>query len=315
LFDFHSCPRFVSTLLGLTFLFSISGCSTIPKAQLTESSAAALQLLDATQRAHGKESFAAIKDISVSYDGKWYTIVTKIQPLVTDPKFRGSSEERMILDTSQERLIAQAYTGPSGTKQVVKRAAKPGIAGVSGAEGFGIVDIAYNGQPNRDAAVNAATHLVLEAYQLFLYPAFYVQRAAWFETAGTAFVNGHECDLLLAVMRPGIGASKEDRVMLYIDIKERLVRRTRLTLEGTATTRGAVVDTDLSDFITVAGVKWPSKFYEDLVTPFRGLPAHLFWLTGLDVNRGLTNADFANNEFSKKAAVKAAPLQLEKDRK
>jgi hypothetical protein len=297
--------QFLFAILGLLVVFSLGACSTIPMPERSESSAAALQLLDATQRAHGKDSFGAIKDIAVSYDGKWYTLVTKIQPLVTDPQFRGSSEERMIVDGSQNRLVAQAFKGPSGAKLVIKRAPKPNAIG--GAS-FGDVAIAYNGKPNQDDAVNAATHLVLEAYQLFLYPAFYVQRAAWFETAGTAYVNGYECDLLLAVMRPGIGASKEDRVMLYIDKQERLVRRTRLTLEGTATTRGAVVDTDLSDFITIAGVKWPSKFYEDLVTPFRGLPAHLFWLTGLDVNRGLTNADFVNNEFSSKAAIKASPL-------
>jgi hypothetical protein len=305
LFNDQFLSRLTGAFFGLVFVLTLGACSTIPLPLRSESSAAALALLEATQQAHGKDSFAAIKDIAVSYDGKWYTLVTKIQPLVTDPQFRGSSEERMILDRSQNRLVAQTFKGPSGTKLVVKRASK---SEATGAASFGEVAIAYNGKQNQDDAVNAATHLVLEAYQLFLYPAFYVQRATWFETAGTAFVNGYECDLLLAVMRPGIGASKEDRVMLYIDKKERLVRRTRLTLEGTATTRGAVVDTDLSDFVTIAGVKWPSKFYEDLVTPFRGLPAHLFWLTGLDVNRGLTNTDFINNEFSAKAGIKAAPL-------
>jgi hypothetical protein len=305
MFNRQCRSRSLVVLLGLVVVLALGACSTIPMPVRSESSASALQLLEATQQAHGKNSFAAIKDIAVGYDGKWYTLVTKIQPLVTDPQFRGSSEERMILDSSQNRLVGQIYKGPGGTKTVIKRAPKSNEAASSS---FGEVTIDYNGKPNQDTAVNAASHLVLEAYQLFLYPAFYVQRAAWFETAGTAFVNGHECDLLLAVMRPGIGASKEDRVMLYIDKQERLVRRTRLTLEGTATTRGAVVDTDLSDFVTIAGVKWPSKFYEDLVTPFRGLPAHLFWLTGLDVNRGLTSADFVNNEFSTKAAIKATPI-------
>jgi hypothetical protein len=42
-----------------------------------------------------------------------YTLVTKIQPLVTNPQFRGSSEERMKVDGSQNRLVAQAFKGPS----------------------------------------------------------------------------------------------------------------------------------------------------------------------------------------------------------
>jgi stalled ribosome alternative rescue factor ArfA len=54
-----------------------------------------------------------LKNIAVSYDGKWYTLVTKIQPLVTDPQFRGSSEKRMKVDGSQNRLVAQAFKGPS----------------------------------------------------------------------------------------------------------------------------------------------------------------------------------------------------------
>jgi hypothetical protein len=283
----------------LLCLLVVSGCSTlgtIPKPSGSASTPQALALLEATQQAHGKNSFAAINDIAVGYDGEWYTLVTKIQPLVTDPKFRGTSQERMIVSGSSPRVIAQDFAGPGGNKRVIKDAADR-------------VFISYNGMPNQDLAVNAATHLVLEAYQLFLYPAFYVQRASWFETAGSATVNGFDCDLLLAIMRPGIGASKEDRVMLYIDKKERLVRRVRLTLEGTLTTAGAIVDTDLSDFVTIAGVKWPSRFYEDLVTPFRGLPAHLFWLTGLDVNRGLVAADLTGLEYSSKAALPAVAIK------
>jgi hypothetical protein len=292
-------------VLAVAFLLS-AACSTIPQPSGKQSTPEGLRLLELTQQAHGKEAFSNIKDIAVSYDGTWYTLVTKIQPLVTDPRFRGSSEERMILGSIEKpgspRVIAQDYLGAAGKKLVVK--SHPDQIGA-----VGTVNVSYNGKSSEDPAVNAASHLVLEAYQLFLYPAFYVQRASWFESAGIAYVNGHECDLLLAVMRPGIGASKEDRVMLYIDKVERLVRRVRLTLEGTATTAGAVVDTDLDKFITVAGVRWPSKFYEDLVSPFRGLPAHDFWLTGIDVNRGLVPSDLQGPAFTSSASKPAAALE------
>jgi hypothetical protein len=296
---------FAKSLLAVAFLLT-AACSTIPQPLGKQSTPEGLRLLELTQQAHGKEAFSKVKDIAVSYDGTWYTLVTKIQPLVTDPRFRGSSQERMIIGSIEkpgpQRVIAQDYSASGGKKLVVKSYPDQ-------IDAVGTVSVRYNGKLSDDAAVNAASHLVLEAYQLFLYPAFYVQRASWFESAGIAYVNGHECDLLLAVMRPGIGASKEDRVMLYIDKVERLVRRVRLTLEGTATTAGAVVDTDLDKFITVAGVRWPSKFYEDLVSPFRGLPAHDFWLTGIDVNRGLAPSDLMGSEFSPNAAKPATSVE------
>jgi hypothetical protein len=45
-----------------------------------------------------------------------------------------------------------------------------------------------------------------------------------------------------------------------------------------------------------------------VVRPFAGLPAHDFYLTGIDLNRGLTAADFAGGKFSDRAARPAAPL-------
>jgi hypothetical protein len=99
-------------------------------------------------------------------------------------------------------------------------------------------------------------------------------------------------------------------VVLYIDKQDKLVRRVRLTLEGLDSTKGAIVDVDHDRFVEIAGVTWPTHFYESLVAPFPGLPAHDFSLRGLDVNRGLTKADFANAQFSERAAKPAAPITL-----
>jgi hypothetical protein len=229
---------------------------------------AAIALLEATQQAHGKQAFAAIREVNVSYDGVWSFLVTKIQPILTDPQFRKSSKERMLFAGGQASEVFQQHTGPAGIKLVAKRNTE--------------ISVSFNEKPSQDPLVIKAAHLVLEAYQLFLYPAFYVQRAQVLQLAEPAKVDGLDCDVLLAVMRPGIGASLQDSVMLYIDRNDRLVRRVRITLEGTPSTAGAIVDVQLSAFKTVAGVRWPTKFYEDLVSPFRGLAAHDFWVTGLD---------------------------------
>ena len=270
--------------------------------QQSKTQADARALLDQSQAAHGKAAFSAIRDLSVAYNGTWFDIVTKVQPILTDKTFRKASEERMIFtDKFSDNVIAQIHTGDAGKKMVLRDGSLPLTDRAS---------VWFNQQPETIRDKIAAAHLVVEAYQLFLYPAFYVERATHLERVGTGSVGGRECELLLAVMRPGIGNAVEDRVVLYIDKQDKLVRRVRLTLEGLDSTKGAIVDVDHSKFVEIAGVTWPTHFYESLVAPFPGLPAHDFSLRGLDVNRGMTKADFANAQFSERAAKPAAPITM-----
>lgn len=276
---------------ALVVLFLVAGCGSIPMPKGSQSQPEALALLEQSQKAHGKAAFEAIKDINVSYTGTWFSLITKVQPAITDIAYRQTSQERMIMGDS---LIAQIHSGPSGQKTVVEDQRK--------------VAIWYNQQPYTGADQMAASHLVLHAYQIFLYPAFYVQRASVLELAGTSVVNGRDCDNLLAVLRPGIGSSLEDRVLLCIDRQDKLVRRVWLTLEGSEPSKGAVVSVVHDKFVEVGGVKWPTHFYETVVKPFAGLPAHDFSLSGIDINRGLTKADFEGAKWSDKAAKPAAAL-------
>jgi hypothetical protein len=296
----------IGKLLGTAMAFSLfallTACSSVPMPQQSKTQADARALLDQSQAAHGKAAFMAIRDLSVAYDGTWFDIVTKVQPILTDKTFRKASEERMLFSgKSGDNLIAQMHTGDAGKKMVLRDTSLPLGERAS---------VWVNQQPETNRDKIAAAHLVVEAYQLFLYPAFYVERAAHLERVGTGSVGGRDCELLLAVMRPGIGNSAEDRVVLYIDKQDKLVRRVRLTLEGLDSTKGAIVDVDHDKFVEIAGVTWPTHFYEALVAPFPGLPAHDFSLRGLDVNRGLTKADFANAQFSERAAKPAAPITL-----
>jgi hypothetical protein len=286
----------VLRLLTVVALVSLTACSSIPMPKNARSSEPeAIALLEQSQQAHGKAAFAAIKDISVSYTGKWSYLITRIQPAITDIAFRENSEERMLL---KDTLLAQNHSASGGTKTVIRNK--------------GTSSIWYNQKPHTSPEQIAASSLVIEAYQLFLYPAFYVQRAALLERAGTSVVNGRDCDVLLAVLRPGIGNSPEDRVLLSIDRQDKLVRRVWFTLEGTETTKGAVVSVAHDSFVEVGGVKWPTHFYESIVNPFPGLPAHDFSLTGIDLNRGLTVADFADGKFSERASKPALALPVKK---
>ena len=284
--------RWVKRFIAASAIGLLAACGSIPAPQGTASQPEALALLEQSQQAHGKAAFAAIKDINVSYGGTWFDLIKRVQPAITDAAFRQTSQERMLVNGPS--VIAQIHSGPSGQKAVVESDRK--------------VSVWYNGAPYAGADQQAAAHLVLHAYQLFLYPAFYVQRASLLERAGSSVVNGRDCDVLLAVLRPGIGNSREDKVLLSIDRETKLVRRVWLTLEGSEPSQGAVVSVEHDKFVSVGGVMWPTHFYETVVRPFAGLPAHDFYLTGIDVNRGLTATDFAGGRFSEKAARPASAL-------
>ncbi|HQS92101.1 hypothetical protein [Polaromonas sp.] len=288
---FVRAPRRILMLGAFSALALLAACGSIPLPKGSAIQPEALALLEQSQQAHGKAAFAAIRDISVSYTGTWFDLIKRIQPAITDPAYRQTSQERMLM---ADKVIAQMHSGPAGQKAVVETDRK--------------IAVWYNGTPYAGADQQAAAHLVLHAYQLFLYPAFYVQRASVLERAGSSVVNGRDCDVLLAVLRPGIGNAPEDRVLLSIDRQDKLVRRVWLTLEGSAPSQGAIVSVEHDKFVNVGGVMWPTHFYETVVKPFAGLPAHDFSLSGIDLNRGLTAADFAGGRFSEKAGRPAAAL-------
>ena len=279
--------RFFITVLALI----ASGCTSIPMPKQSATQADARVLLDSTQAAHGKAAFAKITDINVGYDGEWFNLVTKLQPTLTDVPYRKSSQEHVLL---KDQAVAQIHSGSTGSKFVLKTPNE--------------FKLAYDGKPSTDKEKIDSSHVVLEAYQLFLYPAFYVERAKHLERLGTASVNGQTCDILLAILQPGLGNSAQDRVLLFIDQKDKLVKRIQATVEGFSGTQGATIEVTHNRFMELAGVMWPTHFFEAVIKPFPNLPAHDFWLTGLDVNRGLTLNDLQSGQYTGKAAAPAAAL-------
>jgi hypothetical protein len=289
-------PVRAGTLLFVILSLLIGGCTTLPEpARTGVSSPEARALLESAAQAHGKEAFQRIRDISVSFDGEWAGLVKRFQPVLIDDQFRGSSEERMLL---ADDAIGQTHRGPGGVKQVFRRP--------------GEVRVRYNGSPDDDQAVEAAAALVADGYRLFLLgPLYVIRRAdAQLELAGEGWVDGRHCDRLLARLRPGLGTAEADRVLLYIDKQDRLMRRVRFSLEGLDTTRGAIAEVDVWDYVDVQGVKWPTQFYERLRKPLPMLPVHRWSLTGLDVNRGYVVSDIEGPAF---AGLAAAPAKRIRD--
>ena len=283
--------------LAGTMFAALPGCAQrLPVSLTSQPTPAAQSLLNESAAAHGLAAFKELRDLSASYDGVWRALIDKIQPVLVDPAFRAKSEERMLL---RDGVIGQAHTGPGGKKFVARRPSS---------HPFGEVRVWYNGEEARDSERRAAASLVADAYRLFLFgPMLLVGRNLVLELGDVEWVNEHSCDVLRVQLAPGLGHSNVDQVALYIDRKERLMRRVRFSLEGLESTKGAAAEVETFDHMNLHGMRLPTRFFERLVRPVR-MPVHDWKLSGLDVNRGCTAADLAGPEFAGAARQPAAPL-------
>lgn len=271
------------------------GCASrgIPQTESTGEQAAARALLQKSAEAHGLAAFRQINDLNVGYAGEWYELANRVQATLVDPEFRQGSQERMLL--KEPVIISQRHSGPLGSKQVVRT--QNGV------------QVYYNDVPASNPDVLAAAALVADGYRLFLTgPFYFLDGNLSLETAASEDVEGRSCFTLVAVRRPGHGLSAEDRYQLFIDSENHLLRRVRFTMEGLASTQGAIAEVDFFDHQEIAGVIWPTRFYERLRKPIPNLPVHDWRLTGFDINRGLSESDISGKSFSPKAEAAARPL-------
>ncbi len=280
--------------LGLAVLPLFAGCSTpLPVVARPPGDAAAAKRLQESAEAHGLAAYRTLTDINVSYGGEWRPLINRIQPELVDAGFRGSSEERLIPSAG---VVAQAYTGPRGRKQVSWRRNRMAPNEV------GELTVWFNGVISSDQAAQDTAALVADGYALFLLgPLWLASQDPPMQLAGTESVDGRLCDVVHLWLSPGLGRSATDRLALYIDRTDNITRRMRFTLEGFERTRGAVAEVDTFDHERRFGVLWPIRSYERLVHPFP-LPVHDWRLTGLDVNRGYSVKDVIGSEFTGAAA-------------
>ena len=281
-------------------LAPLTGCGTpLPLAAPVTASDTAQRRLQDSAQVHGLAAWQQLRDINISYDGQWRPLINGIQPEVVDAGYRGRSQERLLPATG---VVAQAYTGPQGRKQVFWQ------RGDGSPARPGEVAVWYDGQPSRDNARLAASALVAECYGLFLLgPLWLAGRGLPAQMAGTERVNGRLCDVVQVAMTPGLGRVTADRVAVCIDRDDAVTRRLRFTLEGFERTRGAVAEVDTFEHQRRFGVLWPMRSYEEVVHPLR-LPAHDWYVTGLDVNRGYGVDALRGPAFTGAAAAPAAAL-------
>lgn len=249
-------------------------------------------VLATTLAAHGGDLRARGGDIISAITGEWSALITRIQPLVTDHRWRIDAQERM---RPAEGLHAIRWSGPAGEKLVVRTPSA--------------IRVFYNSVESFDDDVLASSAMTSDAFQLFLCgPSFIAWRASRLERLADAQEDGRTLHRVLAVIEPGFGRSPRDEVVLYIDARDHRLWRVWFTLEGFRTTRGATADVTFLRYLSVGGVLLPVAFDERVRAPV-SIHAHAWRTTGLELDRGLTAADIDGVQWSEKAARPATAVE------
>jgi hypothetical protein len=249
-------------------------------------------VLAATLVAHGGDLRERGGDIAAGLTGEWSALITRIQPLVTDHRWRIAAQERML---PAQGLHAIRWSGPAGEKVVVRTPSA--------------IRVFYDGVESLDEDVLASSAMTSDAFQLFLCgPSFISWRASRLTRLADVQEDGRTQHRVLAVIEPGFGRSPRDEVVLFIDARDHRLWRVWFTLEGFRTTRGATADVTFPRYRRVGGMLLPVEFDERVRAPI-SLHAHAWRTIGLDLDRGLTAADVDGVLWSARAAQPAAALE------
>lgn len=241
--------------------------------------------------AHGGDLRQYDGDINLSTDGRWYRAIQRIQPVVTDAAFRVTSQERY---RPRDGVYAVAHAGPGGRKQVLRT--RDGLA------------IHYNGVPETDPVKRRATAMTNDAFRLFHFgPTFVAERATSMVRLPDAREGGRTYRRVLATLAPGFGEAATDDVVLWIDAGTARLFRVHMTLNGFETTQGAHVDTTFLAYRQVGPYLLPTRFHERVRGPIR-ITAHEWWTTGIDLDRGWTDAEVSGPALAGRAAAPAAVM-------
>lgn len=241
--------------------------------------------------AHGGDLRQRPGDLNYASDGRWFALIQRIQPVVTDAGYRVTSQA--LYSPSQGRYAVR-HAGPSGVKQVVRTP--------------GAIEVHYDGVRVTDPDILSATAMTSDAFELFHFgPSFLTTRATRVERLPDLTEAGRRYLRVQADIAPGFGDAADDRVIAWFDPQTHLMYRVHMTLNGFRTTQGAHVDTTLTDYRNLGGVQVPTRFHERVRGPLK-IDAHTWWVTGMDADRGWTATDVADGRFSGNAAAPATSL-------
>jgi len=269
----------------------LAGCAGFPQPRegpQFDDGLTAEQWFERVMRAHGGDLSQDPRDFNLAMTGQWYSLIQRIQPLVTDAGYRVSAEERYL---PSEDLYVVRHRGPEGVKTVWRRGRD--------------IRVWYDGEPVDDPDTLAATAMTTDAFELFHYgPSFLARRATEIQRLRPGRESGRSYPRLLVTIEPGFGQSPRDRAAVWIDPQSHRMFRVHITLNGFDTTQNAHVDTTFAGYVQQGGYWFPTIFEERVRGPIR-INAHDWRITGRDTARGWGIEDVQGPEFEGAAAPSA----------
>ncbi len=195
------------SLVVMLLLALVQGCASRGFPPVTESGIdpQAVALLQRSAERHGLAAWQQLQDVSVAYAGEWGWLGAALfQPELIHAGFRQKSEERLIL--RKDWLVGQQHEGPQGSKQVVRAA--------------GTISVAYNGVRSSDPTGGGSRCAGRRRLPPFPERPCSISSAAmrcWPWLAAKRWMAGCVTLPIVAVRRPGLGLSAEDRFTLWLD--------------------------------------------------------------------------------------------------
>ncbi len=283
---------FVLLLAGVWLAGCATSFPTAPEAYDAGDGLDGRAVLARSLAAHGGDLRTRSGDLDYASDGRWDTLIQRIQPLVSDAGYRVTAEARYA---PAQGICAIRYQGSKGVKVVLRTP--------------GAIEVRYDGVRVTDPDTLRATAMTTDAFELFHFgPSFLNARATRVRRMPDAQDDGRGYQRVLVDIAPGFGEAASDQVVAWFDPQTHLLYRVHLTLNGFSTTQGAHVDTTLRDYRDLGGVQVPTRFHERVRGPLK-INAHTWWLTGMDADRGWLADDVAQDPFTGAAAPPATPLR------
>ena len=274
-------PGLPLALLTLWLVLS-GGCRTplltFPKGAASEPAAKAV-VERAAEAQGGLEAYRAIGGVAAGFGGGWLGGVDHPGPVLGDDLFRGASRERYVLkgaggaggEPLPHPVVAQRHDGDGGSWWVRFQGAGTPV---------GVAFRGRNGEPVAPFGVaqevTEASAVLADAQRMLLTgPFFFLERDGrpGAETAYAAAppeeVNGVACERVLVRLRPGLGLSDEDRVLVTVGRDDGRVRRLRFSLNGLSAGEEATADVTLGAWTRRVGLLWPTRFEGRAGSPLR----------------------------------------------
>ncbi len=290
----HTAKAWLKTLLLIALGWVAAACAPFPQADPSTPEPEGLSaqaIFNRMLAEHGGDTRQYPGDINLSTDGRWYPLILRIQPEITDAQFRITSQERY---RPSDGVYAVRHTGPGGVKQVVR--SPQGLS------------VYYNGTLERSEVKRRATALTNDTFRMFHFgPSYFLDRTAAMVRLPDAREDGRRFHRLLLTLRPGFGESLQDQAVLWVDAQRFQWYRVHQTLNGFETTQGAHVDTTFLEHRRVGPFLFPVHFFERVRGPLQ-IDAHEWLVTGIALDRGWTSADVLGPEFLGAAAAELTPL-------